>query len=180
MKFDAFFAALNFHKMMVARGLCEKYTDMMRKDFRSAELQMQSTVGYHANKTVMDKLEQHCGELPDDQFAWVLFAALRLSVPTLDESSWLVRKLSDISKFDNLFVTMSPDTKAMQATRKSLAQQKKAAAVASASKANPKGKANGKANAAPVSSGVLFVAPVAAASLVEDMVGTIRHDVDVG
>ena len=76
---------------------------------------------YHANKTIMDKLEQHCGELPDDQFAWVLFATLRLIVPTRDGSSGLVRKLSDISKFDNLFVTMSPDTKAMQATRKSLA-----------------------------------------------------------
>ena len=74
---------------------------------------------------------------------------------------------------------MSPDTKAMQATRKSLAQQKKAAAVASTCKANPKGKAKrkakGKANAVPVSSGVLSVAPVAAASLIEDMVGTIKH-----
>ena len=66
----------------------------------------------------MDKLEQHCGELPDDQFARVLFAALRLIVPTRDGSSWLVRKLSDTSKFDNLFVTVSPDTKAMQAIRK--------------------------------------------------------------
>ena len=107
-KFDAFLAALNFHKMMVTRGLWEKYADMMRKDFRSTELQMQSTVVYHANKTIMDKLEQHCGELPDDQFAWVLFAALRLIVPTRDESSRLVRKPSDTSKFDNLFVTPRP------------------------------------------------------------------------
>ena len=71
---------------------------MMHKDFRGTELQMQSTAVYH--KTIMDKLEQHCGELPDDQFAWVLFAALRLTVPTRDGSSWLVRKLSDIKKFD--------------------------------------------------------------------------------
>ena len=71
-------------------------------------------------------------------------------------------------------MTMSPDTKAMQATRKSLAQQK-AAAVASACKANPKGKAMGKTKAAPVSSSVLSVT-VAAASLFEDMVGTIKHN----
>ena len=119
------------------------------------------------------------GELPDDQFAWVLFATLRLSVPTRDGSSWLVRKLSDSSKFDNWSVTMSPDTKTMQSIRKSLAQQKKAAAVACACKANPnskaKGKAKGKANAAPFSSGVLCVALVAAASLLEDMVGTIKQ-----
>ena len=43
MKFDAFRAALNFHKVMVARGLWEKYADMMR------------TVVYHANMTMMDK-----------------------------------------------------------------------------------------------------------------------------
>ena len=98
---------------------------------------------------------------------------------SLCQLGMLVRKLSDISKFDNLFVTMSPGTKAMQAFRKSLGQQKKAAAVASACKAKPKGKAQGKAkgkaSAAPVSSGVLSVAPVAATSLVEDMVGTIKH-----
>ena len=100
----------------------------------------------------------------------MLFATLRLIVPTRDGSSWLVQKLSEISKFDNVFVTMSPDTKAMQAIRKSLAQQKTAPAVASACKASPKGKAKEKANAAPISSGVLSVAPVAAASLVEDTV----------
>ena len=94
---------------------------MMRKDFQS-ELQMQSTMVYNANKTTMDKIEQHCGELPDDEFASVLFAALRLIVPTRDGSSGLVRKLSDINTSDNLFVTMSPDTKATQAIRKSLAQ----------------------------------------------------------
>ena len=39
---------------------------------------MQSTVVFHTNKTVMDKLEQHCGELPGDQFSW-LVATLRLN-----------------------------------------------------------------------------------------------------
>ena len=44
-KFDSFLAALNFHKMMVARGLWEKYAGMMRKDFRSTELRMQKHAG---------------------------------------------------------------------------------------------------------------------------------------
>ena len=39
---------------------------------------MQSTVVFHTNKTVMDKLEQHCGELPGDQCSW-LVATLRLN-----------------------------------------------------------------------------------------------------
>ena len=39
---------------------------------------MQSTVIFHTNKTIMDKLEQHCGELPGDQSSW-LVATLRLS-----------------------------------------------------------------------------------------------------
>ena len=130
---------------MVARGWWEKYVDMIREDFRSTE---------HANKTEMDELEQHCGELPDDQFAWVLFATLRHIVPTRDGSPWLAHKLSDISKFD-----MSPATKATQATRKSLTQQKNTAAVALACKTNSRGKAN----------------HAAAASLVENMVETIKH-----
>ena len=79
---------------------------MMRKDFRSTELQMQSTVVFHTNKTKMDKLEQHCGELPGDQFSW-LVATLRSIVSTLDGSLWPVRELLDIRKFDNLFLKMS-------------------------------------------------------------------------
>ena len=80
----------------------------------------------------MDKLDQHCGELPDDQFAWVLFATLRFFVPTRGGSPWLVRTLSPISNFDNLFVTMSQDP----------------ASGIRLLRANPKEKAKGKANAA--------------------------------
>ena len=50
----------------------------MRKDFRSTELQMQSTGVFHTNKTIMNKLEQHCGELSGDQSSW-LVATLRLN-----------------------------------------------------------------------------------------------------
>ena len=60
---EAFVAALNFQKMTVARGLWEEYADMMRKDFRSTELQMRITVVDHDSSTFMDKLEQQCGEL---------------------------------------------------------------------------------------------------------------------
>ena len=158
-KFDAFLAALNIHKMMVARGLWEKYADMMRKDFRSTELQMQSTVVHHANKIFMDKLEQHSGELPDDQFEWVL---LRLIVPTRYGSSWLVRKLSDINNFGDHVARHQGH--AGHSKEPGTAEEGRG----SACNPNPKGKAKGKAK-------VLSVAPVAAASLVGDMVGTIRH-----
>ena len=55
LKFDAFLAALTFHKMMEARGLWEKYADVMRKAFRSTELQVQSTV-------VLPRQQDHRGE----------------------------------------------------------------------------------------------------------------------
>ena len=89
------------------------------------------------------------------------------------------RGCSSRRKFDNVFLIVSPDTKAF---RKSLARQKQTAAVASACKENLKGKAKGtakwKANVAPVSSGGFSVASVAAMSLVEDMVGTSKHNTE--
>ena len=82
----------------VARGLWEKYADMIRKDFRSSELQMQSTVVYHANKTIMDKLEQHCGELPDDQFQQVRVDGAHLAQPDLRRGTLVQVASIDLSR----------------------------------------------------------------------------------
>ena len=141
---------------------------------------MQSTVVHHANKTTMDKLEQHYGELPGRPGRVGALRGVAAHCAKLG--------MGPRGSCDNLFVTMSPDTKAMQAIRKSLAQQKKAAAVASACKANPKGKGQGKGQCCTRFFGRALSPPVAAASLVEDMVGTIKHyteclaahDLDVG
>ena len=171
-KFDAFL------RMMLARGLRDRYADLMCKDVRSTELQMQSTVVYLANKTNMDTLQQHCRELPDDQFAWVLFATLRPAVPIRDGSPRCANcrtSANSISCACACRPTPRPcgPFRAWHSRRRSQQWHP------------PRGRApraKRRPSQGAVSSGGLSVAPVAAASLVEDRGGHHRgrHDVDVG
>jgi hypothetical protein len=113
-RFDSYLSASSFWKKMSDLDLTKEYTDYIREHFKSSEQSLEHSVVFHANKTIFNLLEQHCGYLDRAHFRDFLLATLRFVIPTKDGTPWIIRTLGDTDLIKNLFVKLPPDSKAVK------------------------------------------------------------------